>query len=205
MARFKSTTFGKISGKHGSAVAAVRKDGLCILKVYRVAANPNTAGQKNQRAKFGFVMKQINCMRSVFTKNFGGQYGINKVIATAIKTAVVGEFPNYTFDYSKLFISSGGIFYASNINIKSAENDCLIVSWSVDVTTYSSSSDKVNLVFLNPETKSVVVRYECAFLSDGKVKMEVPHLWLASEIHAWMYLTSQDGKKQSISQYITTV
>ena len=27
MAQFKSTTFGKISGKHGNAVAAVRKDG----------------------------------------------------------------------------------------------------------------------------------------------------------------------------------
>ena len=27
MARFTSSTFGKISGKHGLAVAAVRKDG----------------------------------------------------------------------------------------------------------------------------------------------------------------------------------
>jgi len=62
MARFTSSTFGKISGKHGSAVAAVRKNGLNILKVYRIASNPNTKGQKNQRGKFGFVMKELNCL-----------------------------------------------------------------------------------------------------------------------------------------------
>ena len=54
MARFTSSSFGKISGKHGTAVAAVRKDGLCILKEYRVASNPNTSGQKEPAGKVRF-------------------------------------------------------------------------------------------------------------------------------------------------------
>ena len=105
MARFTSSTFGKISGKHGTAVAAVRKDGLCILKEYRIASNPNTSGQKNQRGKFGFVMKELNCFRKLFTITFGGQYGINKAVSLAMKNAVTGEFPAFEMDYSHVQIS----------------------------------------------------------------------------------------------------
>src|ERR1035437_7474991 len=100
MSLFKSTTFGKISGKHGNAVAALRKDGLNILKVFRIASNPDTPGQKNQRGKFGFVVRELNCMRSVFTITFNGQYGINRAVSKAMKTALTGEYPDFNIDYS---------------------------------------------------------------------------------------------------------
>lgn len=55
MATFNSTTFGAISGRHGSAVAAYTKNGKCILKVFKTPSNPNTDKQVAQRTKFGFV------------------------------------------------------------------------------------------------------------------------------------------------------
>ena len=202
MARFTSSTFGKISGKHGTAVAAVRKDGLCILKEYRVASNPNTAGQKNQRGKFGFVMKQINCLRSVFTRNFGGQYGINKVVAKAMKTAVTGEFPGFKLDYSKLEIASGSMYNTSVLKLKRLSEKSLLLIWNTDLMMNSSPTDKVNLVILNSQTKFVLERYEYAVRLDGKADIQIPAGWLDSEIHAWIYFSSADGKTNSVSLHI---
>jgi len=204
MARFTSSSFGKISGKHGTAVAAVRKDGLCILKEYRVASNPNTAGQKNQRGKFGYVMKELNCLRSVFTRNFGGQYGINKVVATVIKTAVAGEFPNFKLDYTKLEIASGSLYNTSEVRMERINEKSVLISWNTYLFINNSPDDRVNLVFLNTQTKFVIERYECAIRSEGKAEIHIPAGWLDSDIHGWIYFTSADGKLNSTSLYITT-
>ncbi|MGC3976931.1 MAG: DUF6266 family protein [Paludibacteraceae bacterium] len=202
MARFTSSTFGKISGKHGTAVAAVRKDGLCILKEYRVASNPNTIGQKNQRGKFGFVMKEINCLRAVFTRNFGGQYGINKVVAIAMKTAVTGEFPDFQLDYSKLEVASGSLSNNSNAMLVRWNENILQLSWNTNSISNGSPDDKVNFIFLNSLNKFVIERYECASRSVGKIETEIPANWSISDIHAWIYFSSADNKLISRSQYI---
>jgi len=202
MARFTSSTFGKISGKHGTAVAAVRKDGLCILKEYRVASNPNTAGQKNQRGKFGYVMKELNCLRSVFTRNFGGQYGINKVVATVIKTAVAGEFPNFKLDYTKLEIASGSLYNTSEVRMERINEKSVLISWNTYLFINNSPEDRVNLVFLNTQTKFIIERYECAIRSERKAEIQIPAGWLDSDIHGWIYFTSADGKLNSTSKYI---
>jgi len=202
MARFTSSTFGKISGKHGTAVASVRKDGLCILKEYRVASNPNTVGQKNQRGKFGFVMKELNCLRCVFTRNFGGQYGINKVVAEAMKTAVTGEFPDFLLDYSKLMVASGSLYCTNKAEILRIDEKILQVSWNTDYMFESSSTDKVHLVFLNAQTKFVMERHECALRSTGKVEIEAPAVWVNTQIHAWIYFSSPEKKINSASHYL---
>jgi len=204
MTRFTSSTFGKISGKHGTAIAAVRKDGLCILKEYRVASNPNTAGQKNQRGKFGFVMKELNCLRSVFTLNFGGQYGINKAVAKVMKTAVNGEFPNFRLDYSKLEIASGSLYNTSEVRMERINEKLVLISWNTYLFINNSPDDKVNLVLLNTQTKFVIERYEYAIRSEGKAEIQIPAGWLDSGIHGWIYFTSANGKLNSTSLYITT-
>ena len=202
MARFTSSTFGKISGKHGTAVAAVRKDGLCILKEYRVASNPNTAGQKNQRGKFGFVMKELNCLRSVFTQNFGGQYGINKVVAIAMKTAISGEFPDFKLDYSKLIIANGNLYSTSHVSLEKVSGKLVRVNWYPELLEDAVPNDKVHIVLLNSKTKFVKLSYDCAFRSEGKIDIEVPSGWVESDLHAWIYFKSAEGNRLSESQYI---
>ena len=49
MAKFSSTTFGPISGRHGTAVAATTKDGKSYIRVYRAPSNPKTEKQVAHR------------------------------------------------------------------------------------------------------------------------------------------------------------
>jgi len=201
MARFISSTFGKISGKHGSAVAAVRKDGLNILKVYRIASNPNTKGQKNQRGKFGFVMKELNSLRKVFTQTYGGQYGINKAVALTMKTAVTGEFPDFSLDYSKLQLSNGSLNKIEDLKAEQVNSTTFRVSWSTELYNLSSPDDIVNLVCMDPVKKQIIIQNSVT-RGIGYIETEIPVGWLLHDIHCWIFLSSPHTGSFSTSQYI---
>ncbi|MEI8204318.1 MAG: DUF6266 family protein [Bacteroidota bacterium] len=194
MARFTSSTFGKISGKHGTAVAAVRKDGLCILKEYRIASNPNTSGQKNQRGKFGFVMKELNCFRKLFTITFGGQYGINKAVSLAMKNAVTGEFAAFEMDYSHVQISEKT--FTQNFRLEKLNSEPTVVSltWSPALFPQSAQQDAISLVVLNPVLKMVYFVENVEILSKGFLQVELPNVLTKNTIHGWAFTKSETNR-----------
>ena len=202
MARFVSTTFGKISGKHGNAVAAIRKDGTNILKVLRVASNPNTPAQKNHRDKFAFTMRELNCMRSLYALTYRSQYGVNKAVGVAMKTALTGEFPNFRLDYSKLIISNGTLKDAAQVSFEQLKGTSIKVNWNADIFLGGNPSDNVNLVFFNPTSKTIILNQNQAIRSKGNVEVELPAHWVGKDIHSWLYLTTTDDNHFSTSQYI---
>ena len=77
MAKFNSTTFGAISGRHGSAVAATTKDGKNYLRVYRAPSNPNSDKQIAHRTKFSFAIKSLGCFRNLFKETYNNSRGMN--------------------------------------------------------------------------------------------------------------------------------
>jgi hypothetical protein len=202
MAIFKSTTFGKISGKHGTAVAATRKDGLNILKVYRVASNPNTTGQKNQRGKFGFVVKELNCMRKLFTITFGGQYGINRAVSLAMKTCVSGEFPDFKIDYSKLKLSKGSIPVPVSHNVYNLINNSFKLEWSDSELLNEKTDDNLNIVLFNATKKQMIHNQNIALRSNRNIDFSLPEYWSDSEIYAWLYFSSSNNNYFSDSKYL---
>ena len=202
MARFKSSTFGKISGKHGTAVAALRKDGTNILKVLRIASNPDTLGQKNQRGKFGFVVRELNCMRQIFTITFDGQYGINRAVSKAMKTALTGEYPDFKLDYSKLIISEGTLNKTAQVRLEQVGGSTVKIDWNAEELLGRNPAEIVNLVFLNQTSKSVILKQNVALSGAGSAQVDLPVDWMDKELHSWIYFTSPNGILYSTSQYI---
>jgi len=202
MARFRSSTFGKISGKHGNAVTAVKKDGTNILKILRVASNPNTPAQKNQRDKFAFTMRELNCFRSLYNVTYQSQYGANKAVGVTINTALTGEFPDFRLDYSKLILTNGSLFNTSQVSINKISGTTVSVKWNTEILSNSSPDDHVNPVYFNQLSKSVIFKQQSALRKAGNVDVELLVIWETIEIHAWIYLTSPDETHFSASQYI---
>lgn len=204
MARFKSSTFGQISGKHGDAVAAVRKDGTCILKVYRVASNPNTVGQKNQRGKFGFVMKELNCLRKVFTCTYGGQYGINKAVSQAIKSAVSGDHPNFVLNFSKLLIAPNIFNRPLNCNLMKIVPNTIRITWDSAFFAENLQKSMVNIVVIQPDNKQVMLYENIVRFNAEFVRIELPDVLKDNKVHIWMYL-SPNISTAIIGQYLNCV
>jgi hypothetical protein len=202
MARFFSSIFGKISGKHGTAIAAIRKDGTCILKVYTPPSNPNTEKQKNQRGKFGFAMKELNCMRKLFNETYGGQYGISKVVSFAMKHCISGDNNGFSMDYSKLLISNGSIDSPANVHIIKLNASKIRLVWDTTLFTQSKVDDNTNLVLLNKTHKHLDYRQNIGFRRNGNAEIELLKYLPDSETHLWLFYTSHDNKKYSKSIYI---
>ena len=202
MAKFKSSTFGKISGKHGDVVAVTMKDGTCYFRAYIIPPNPNTAKQQSQRGIFGFVVKELNCMRKLFTVTFGGQYGINRAVSLAMKTCVSGEFPDFKIDYSQLQISIGNIPVPNSQNINHLSNNSYKLEWSYSELLNEKSDENLCIVLLNVTKKQMIYNQNIALRSSKNIQFSLPDYWSESEIHAWLYFSSPNNSNFSNSKYL---
>jgi hypothetical protein len=205
MSEFISSTFGKISGRHGTAVAMkFKKTGKTYLRLHSVASDPKTPKQLAQRAKFGFVNKEMNCMRNLFKITFGENNGVNHGISRAFE-AVTGEYPDYAIDFSKLVISEGGLNTSSFLNITKTVGTTLKFEWDTTVGYQGDDNDGVNIVLLNDQNRVGLLKQNIVLRSVGTVDIELPAIWAGQSVHCWIYFSSPDEIMNSNSQFIDTV
>jgi len=205
MATFNSTTFGAISGRHGSAVAAYTKTGKCILKVFKAPSNPNTDKQVAQRTKFGLVNSELSCMRELFKITFVSNLGKNQAVSLALKEAVTGEAPDFALDYSKLKISIGSLYGSGLVSAVKIAGTTVKTEWNYTDLTGNTTNDGVNLVFFNVNSKEALLKQNMVLRGAGTIDVELPAVWAGQSVHCWIYFSSPDGKMNSTSQYIALV
>lgn len=205
MAKFNSTTFGTISGRHGSAVAATTKDGRSILKVFRAPGNPNTDKQQAQRSKFGFTNSELSCMRNLFKTTFLSPNGMQQGVSLAMKQAVTGEAPDFAIDYSLLTLSVGSVDGAGQLSAVKTTGTKVKLDWNTTIGTNSTEKDGVNVVFFNPADKISVLKQNQALRIAGTTEVELPEIWAGSEIHCWIYFSASTGLLNSLSKYVGTI
>jgi len=205
MATFNSTTFGAISGRHGSAVAATTKTGKSILKVFRAPANPNSDKQQAQRTKFGFVNSELSCMRNLFKTTFRSTNGMQQGVSLAMKNAVTGDSPEYAIDYSLITLSVGSVNTSLQITANKTTGTKVKLEWDTTVGSESTENDNVNIVFFNQSAKMSILKLNQAVRSAGNSELELPSVWAGSEIHCWVYFSTPDETLNSASQYVGLV
>jgi len=206
MSTFDSTTFGKISGRHGSAVASISKaTGKNYLRVYTAPSNPKSPKQVAHRAKFALVNKELNCMRNLFKITFGNAGGVGLGISLGFKDAVVGEYPDYAIDFSKLTISRGGLNTSGLNTVTNMTGTTIQLAWDTTVGYQGDDTDGVNFVFLNATSKVGILKQNEVLRSIGTANIELPAVWAGQQVHCWIYFSSPDGKMNSDSQHIDLI
>ncbi len=205
MSEFISSTFGKISGRHGTAVAMKSKStGKTYLRMHTIPSDPKTVKQVTQRFKFGFVNKEMNCMRNLFKLTFGGNKGVNHGVSLAFG-ALTGEYPDFSIDFSKLIISQGSLNVAGQVNVIKTIGITLKFDWDTTIGFQGDDNDLVNIVLLNADTKIGLHKQENVIRSIGTTEIELPAVWAGQSVHCWIFFTSSDGISYSNSQYIDLV
>ncbi len=203
MAKFKSSTFGKISGKHGDVVAVTMKDGTTYFRAHIIPPNPNTVKQQSQRSKFGFAVKELNCMRKLFTVTFGGQYGINRAVSLAMKTCVSGEFPDFRIDYSRLQLAVGNLALPATQSLQKQADKVFKLTWSYNKELLLENHyDEISIVVFNHNLKQIIHLQNNALRATRAVEFSLPDTWLNSDIHAWLYFSSANNSSFSTSKYL---
>jgi hypothetical protein len=211
MAEFNSSTFGTISGRHGSAVATtVKKSGKSILKIFRQPTDAKTAKQVEHRSKFAFLVAFLTNMRELMDETLKAKGGYNYGFAMVMKNAIVGETPNFSIDYSKLVFSQGSTTRGTGLMAVKTTGTTVKVSWNAsnfsDQTTGGAKpTESVNLIFYNDTTKECILIQDIAKRLAGTAELECPDYWVSNMVQSWIYFTRADGKLNSNSDYIGEV
>lgn len=206
MATFNSTTFGSISGKHGTAVAAVTKDGKNILRLYKAPHDPKTKAQVIQRRKFGFVNSTLSPLREVFKTTFRNNSGMNTAVSYAIKNAVSVQDEAISLDYTKLLFAAGSIQLPGKISAtRASESNTVNITWDITLSIVDETPDQLNLVAMNAETHFTIVREKLALRDAGQFSFELPDIWGAEQVHLWAYFSTPESNATSASRFVATV
>jgi hypothetical protein len=205
MAEFKSTTFGKISGRHGSAVATTTKSGKSVLKVFRAPSNPNSVKQVAHLTKFGFAIMKLAFLRALFNITFHAKGGANYGIGLAMRKAIVGTSPDFSLDYSKLTLSEGSLKKTGAMTVTKMADTDVKVEWSVANITPNDASanedDNVNIIFVSDTFNESLLHKDCSSRIDATVTVTLPNYWTDTKVHCWIYFSRVDGKLNSESMY----
>ena len=205
MAEFNSTTFGTISGRHGSAVATTTKSGKSILRIFRAPSDPKSEKQVAQRTKFGFSIAILSCLRALFNITFRGKGGANYGIGLAMREAIVGTSPDYSLDYNKLKLSEGSVRKAGTMTVTKVTDTDVKVEWNVSNVTNNNlgakENDGLNLIFLCETHNEALLYDSCCNRIDATFTVTLPDYWAPEKVHCWMYFSRADGKLNSDSQY----
>lgn len=204
MAKFNSTTFGSISGRHGSAVAATTKDGKSYLRIYRAPSDPKSAKQVAQRTKFAFANSSLSCFRNLFKETFNNRRGLNMGVSYALKNAIIGESPDFTVDYSKLVFTVGNINQALSVSASHINNK-VTINWDFVEASQSKSDDQVSCIFFNEDTQLSIHMKDLCARGDKTIDIELPEAWKGSEVYCWMYISATNNlmsTNYSASQFV---
>ena len=206
MAEFNSTTFGTISGRHGSAVATtIKKSGKSILKVFKAPTNPKTPKQVAQRTKFGFAIVILACLRAMFNITFRTKGGADYGIGLAMREAIMGTSPDFSLDYSKLKFSEGSMKKTGVMTVTKVADMDVKVDWNVTNIipndAIANEDDGVNLIFLCEDYNEAMLFDNSSFRIDATVTVTLPDYWATTKVHCWMYFSRADGQLNSNSQY----
>jgi len=209
MGKIKQGILGGFSGKVGSVVGGSWK-GISYMRGKAVSIkNPQTLQQMKQRNKFALALSVLQpitaFIRVGFRRYAYKKSEFNAAMSYTIKNAIVGDYPNYTLDFSSLIVSRGTLTGANDAAAV-AETGKIKFTWEDNTGIGEAKpTDKALVVAINPE------KGEAAYITDGalrSVKSEnllVSPYWVGDEVHVYLGFISENGKDVATSAYCGTV
>lgn len=202
MAKFLSTTFGKITGKHGTAVGSTR-NGESILRVYTKPTDPRTEAQLATRAKFTYVVQLLHPFRPVFNDTYGrGQKGFGQAFKLAYAQAVYPEFSEFMHDWSKVLLSQGNLMVPPRVSATFATPSSLRVDWDTTVYSNGSEYDNFSVVLYNENTRAMIYVKAAGVRNDGTFNFELPDNWDQNDLSVWLLFFNMRNNQYSNSYYM---
>jgi len=205
MAKFGQGILGSLKGKIGPVIGSSWR-GISYLKSKPLRKkNAGSIKQQQQRKKFGMVLRFTRPMSSLLNKVFitGAQNmtGVNAATSFIINTAIKGDFPNYSIDYSLVKIARGNL---PNVVIPAATvvNHSLSITW-VNNTGIGKSKDNDRAVILIycPSQNTAIHNDTIATRGTQLLQIDIGH-FRGEEVHVYLSFLSQDMKDAADSVYL---
>lgn len=208
MARYKDSLLGGLSGKIGPVVMYVR-NGTQVVRSNPKQRDPKSPKQLAHRMKFALVNQRLSPLKTIIDvgyKNSDKTY--RTLIGEAYREAIMGEYPDFSLDYSKIQISEGNIALPRHVTIEIGDNPGAVnFRWDPAIARDQRASrddDQVNIVCLDATGRYAFHELNAARRHHGNASLETPYAFRRPvSSHFWMFLTSYDSRFHSNSLYIS--
>ena len=207
MSTIKQGILGGFSGKTGTVIGSSWK-GIAVMRgIAPSIAQPNTAAQLAQRAKFSvmgkFLRPLIPFLRIGFKSQAVKMSGFNAAMSYNLVNALTGTYPAYEIDYSKVLVSQGTLPGALNPEVTSTTAGEVEYTWADNWDdTNASKTDKALLVVYNPARNKAVTVVAGNTRTSGSQSITLPSNFSGDEVQCFISFGNETKSVLSNSEFV---
>ena len=136
----------------------------------------------------------------------GKTTGYNVALRELIKKAIIGSYPDYDIDYSKVQISVGSLLKPLGAVVEANEPGIITLSWTYTGKVMGSyEADEPVVVLYNVQQRLHMVVADPVFRSAESLDIELPGTFSGDELAVWMFFVNREHQKQSKSVFVGMV
>lgn len=205
MGTIKQGVLGGFSGKVGTVVGASWKSTAYMRGIATHTKNPRTSKQIEQRTKMEFAhnfLQQAQEFLNVGLKDVAKhQSPLNYAVSQIVRNAILGDYPDYAPDYTKL-VWSHGLLTPPVVETVYVNDDALDFLWVDNSDQGNAKADDISMVVVCNEEKKEIAYFMNGYTrSETTTHCEFPIEWVGDHIHVYITMRSADGKLISNSHY----
>lgn len=198
---------GGFSGKVGNIVGYRYKNQYCIRQMPRKSIKPAGNKQVSQRLKFKLSIAFISPLRDQLKllpeKGKRSISAFNCCLSRVLKEVIKGVYPEYTFNYAALKLSSGSLSVGHCHSVYAAQNN-LIFSWCPDAPNFSLDR-RLYMLAYNPLRKKWVCDSLELRSGDCMGMLSLPCSFMGEQVETYMYFINSNSKAVSDSIHLGAV
>lgn len=215
MGRIIKGANGGFAGKAGSVIGA-RWRGIDYIKGLmnksNKAATPEQIQTRERFLKMINVLGKIKRSLEVGFRTTGLRTctGVNYAMGKNLKQALVGEYPDLNFDFSKLELSTGGLSNTDAASMELSGEREVTVSWNTkqstgDLTAEKRAKLKAYVFLINEQRGLTLVSGGEKTWLDEKVVFDIPASFVGETLHGYLFFISPESVSTSATMYIGNV
>lgn len=205
MARIKNGINTPLSGKIGNLVACQWK-GIPYLRSRPSRVNhPDSVKQLAHRMKFSIVMKFLSPFKDFLKFSFAPyaneKTGFNVAVSENMKTAIQGEYPELSINYSEVVLSKGDLSKPSDAMIEAEGEDAVRISWTNSEEAKSDNdTDRAIVLFYNPDNRELIYYIGVAKRSDSMAIISLPYDFQSCQLECYLIFIAQEAMLSKLSE-----
>lgn len=193
-------TWGILGGfrkKTGTVVGAYHRGQDVIRAIPRRVNTNKSAAQLMQQSKFGLVTKHLSSFHNLIKNgypNLGGKRTqMNEAVTYHLRNVVIGTWPDFEIDHSKLLFSHGKREIAYDAKVTVLPETKLEFTWKHEGVDRENMSGNDIMVFVayDPLTESCINGTTLSIKrSAKKAVLILPFFMEGTEVHCYMSVNS---------------
>ncbi len=208
MARLHTGINGPVSGKIGNLVYYTIKGKCFVRRAPKKTKKALTLKQKIQRKKFGTatlfaspVAKLVNQSYKLINRK---KMGVNVLIRDILNEAIIGQYPKFEIDYSKVDLVRGNLPWSFGSLTQIEIYGDLKLSWQI-MAEGDYLEDELIIMIYCCTAKKWLFAVGAAQRAEGACNLRIDAPIDGDRAQVWILFRSRDHKAYSSSQFLGEV